>query len=287
MTEIDNPRQNQLLAKLPEGTYTFVSSLLERVELRTGDVLCEQEEALRYVYFPVTGVIAMLYFTEDGASCELALIGNEGMLGISLFMGGVTMPHQAVVVIPGYAYRMRRHRFEQEVNRIGGQRSGALHSILLRYTQALITHITQLAACNRHHSVDQQLCCWLLMILDRGSDSKIAITQQSISTMLGVRREGITQAAGKLQQAGVIRYSRGQISVLKRVDLEAQSCECYQVVKTEFARLLALRPNQSPLLTPAKTPHGHPGELRSLGDKTDQVVRAHPRPAAVSGHISK
>lgn len=250
MNEMDNPKQNQLLAMLPEPNYAYISNLLERVEMCCGDVLCEPGEALRYVFFPVTGMIAKLYFTENGASSELNLIGNEGMLGISLFMGGGSMPYQAVVVIPGYAYRLRRRLFEKEINRIGGQRSGALHGILLHYTQALITHMTQLAACNRHHSIEQQLPRLLLMILDRQSDSEIAITQHSIATLLGVRREGITEAAGKLQQAGVIKYSRGHISVLDRVSLEAQSCECYQIVKTEFARLLAIRPHPSPLSKP-------------------------------------
>ncbi|AMK75753.1 MULTISPECIES: Crp/Fnr family transcriptional regulator [Methylomonas] len=264
MNEMDNPRQNQLLAMLPEPNFVFVANLLERVELVCGDVLSAAEEALRYVYFPVSGVIAKLYFTEDGDSSELALIGNEGMLGISLFMGGITMPHQAVVVMPGYAYRLRRSLFEQEIDRIGGQRSGALHGILLRYTQALITHMTQIAACNRHHSIEQQLCRWLLMILDRRGDNEIAITQQSIATMLGVRREGITEAAGKLQQAGLIRYYRGHISVLERAGLETQSCECYQVIKTECDRLLAIRPHPSPLSKPitAITTYGHAKDIR-------------------------
>lgn len=253
MTEIDNPRQNQLLAGLPKKNYAFVSSLMERVELSSGDILNEPGEALRYAYFPITGIISNLYFTEDGASSELGMIGHEGMLGISLFMGGETMPHQAVVVMPGYAYRLRRHRFEQEVNRIGGQRSGALHFILLCYIQALITYVTQISACNRHHSIDQQLCRWLLQILDRQCDSEISITQQSIATILGVRREGVTEAAGKLQQAGVIRYCRGRISVLDRAGLEAQSCECYQVIKTEFDRLLSIHPMPSPRLKPITT----------------------------------
>jgi CRP-like cAMP-binding protein len=264
MSEMDNPRQNQLLAMLPEANYAYVSSLLERVEMCCGDVLCEPDEALRYVYFPATGVIAKLYFTENGASSELALIGNEGMLGISLFMGGESMPHQAVVVMPGYAYRLRRSLFEEEIERIGGQRSGALHGMLLRYTQALITHMTQIAACNRHHSIEQQFSRWLLMILDRQNGSEIAITQQSIASLLGVRREGITEAAGKLQQAGVIRYCRGHISVLERAGLEAQSCECYQVIKNEFARLRAINANPSPLSRPitAISTYGRAKDLR-------------------------
>ena len=242
MTEIYIPRQNQLLAGLPENNYAFVLHLLELVELSSGDVLNEPGKALRYAYFPITCIISTLYFTEDGASSELAMIGHEGMLGISLFMGGETMPHQTVVVMPGYAFRLRRSQFEEEIKRIGGQRSGAFYGILLRYTQALITHIAQLAVCNRYHSIEQQLCRLLLMIQDRQRDSEIAITQQSIATLLGVRREGVTEAAVKLQKAGVIRYSRGHISVLDRVGLEAQSCECYQVIKTEFARLLAIHP---------------------------------------------
>jgi CRP-like cAMP-binding protein len=249
MTNI-NPKQNQLIAALPANNYEFISRLLERVEVSSGDVLYEPGRALNYVYFPVTCIISKLYFMENGSSSELAMIGNEGMVGISLFMGGETMPHQAVAVMPGYAYRLRRKQFELEIKRIGGQRSGALHSILLRYIQALITHITQLAVCNRHHTIDQQLCRWLLMILDRQNDSEITITQQLISTILGVRREGITEAAGKLQQAGLICYRRGHISVLDRVGLKAQSCECYQVIKTEFDRLLPLGSKLSPTPIP-------------------------------------
>ncbi|MDX8129917.1 Crp/Fnr family transcriptional regulator [Methylomonas sp. BW4-1] len=263
MSELDHPRQNQLLAMLPEPEYARVSSLLERVEMECGDALCEPDESLRYVYFPVTGVIAELYFTENGASRELALIGNEGMLGISLFMGGESIPYQALVVMPGYAYRLRRSLVDEEIGRIGGQHSG-LQGVLLRYTQALLTHMTQIAACKRHHSIEQQFSRWLLMILDRQSGSEIAITQQSIASLLGVRREGITEVAGKLQQAGVIRYCRGQISVLERAGLEAQSCECYPIIKNEFARLLAVSANPSPLSKPitAITTYGHAKDLR-------------------------
>ncbi len=261
---MDDPRQNQLLAMLPEHNFAYISNLLERVELCGGDVLSEPEVALRYVYFPITGVICKLNYTENGAFSELGLIGNEGMLGIGLYMGVETMPHQSVVVIPGYAYRLRRSRFEEEINRIGGLHSGALHGILLRYTQTLMTYMAQIAACSRHHSIEQQLCRWLLMILDRQSASEIAITQQSIATMLGVRREGITEAAGKLQQAGLIRYYRGHISVLERAGLEAQSCECYQVIKTEFDRLLAMRAYPSPFSKPitAITTNGYVKDTR-------------------------
>jgi CRP-like cAMP-binding protein len=246
MTDINNPKQNQLLAALPANNYAFVSSLLERVEVSCGDILYEPGRALSHVYFPATCIISKLYFMENGASSELAMIGNEGIVGISLFMGGETMPHQALVVMPGFAYRLRRKLFEQEIKRIGGERSGALHGVLLRYIQAVITHITQLAVCNRHHAIDQQICRWLLMILDRQNDTEITVTQQSISTFLGVRRKGITEAAGKLQQAGLIRYQRGHISVLDRVGLEAQSCECYQVIKNEFDRLLPIRTKLTP-----------------------------------------
>ncbi|MBD9363695.1 Crp/Fnr family transcriptional regulator [Methylomonas fluvii] len=264
MSEMDQPRQNQLLAMLPPPHYAYVFSLLERVEMSCGDVLCEPDESLRYVYFPVTGVIAELYFTEHGASSELALIGNEGMLGISLFMGGESIPYQALVVTPGYAYRLRKSVFDEEIERMDGQCCGALQGLLLRYTQALLTHMTQTAACNGHHAIEQQFSRWLLMILDRQSGSEIAITQQSIASLLGVRREGITEAAGKLQQAGVIRYCRGQISVLERAGLEAQSCECYQVIKNEFARLLAVSANPSLLSKPitAITTYGHAKDLR-------------------------
>lgn len=261
---MDDPRQNQLLAMLPEHNFAYISNLLERVELCSGDILSEPEAALRYVYFPITGLICKLNYTENGASSELGLIGNEGMLGSALYLGGEIMPHQSVVVIPGYAYRLCRNRFEEEINRIGGQRSGALHGILLRYTQALIMYVVQIAACNRQHSIEQQLCRWLLMVLDRQSVCEIAIAQQSIATMLGVRRESITEAVGKLQQVGLIRYYRGHISVLERAGLEAQSCECYQIIKTEFDRLLAIRANPSPFSKPIPeiNTYGHAKDTR-------------------------
>lgn len=250
MIDINNPKQNRLLAALPATNYEFVSSLLERVEVSSGDVLYEPGRALSHVYFPVTCIISILSLLKNGASCELAMVGNDGMVGVWLLMGVESMPHQAEAVIPGYAYRMQRKQFEEKIKQIGGQHSGALHGVLHCYIQATITQIAQLAVCNRHHEIDQQLCRWLLMILERQHDSEITVTQQSISNILGVRREGVTEAASKLQQEGLIRYKRGHISVLDRAALEANSCECYQVIKTEFDRLLPILSKLPPRPTP-------------------------------------
>jgi CRP-like cAMP-binding protein len=227
------PRQNHLLGALPSGDYERVASHLELIPMGLGDVLYESGFKLQYVYFPTTCIVSLLYVMEDGASAEIAVVGNEGILGISLFMGGNTTPSRAIVQSAGHGYRLRAELLKTEFGRFGP----TMH-LLLRYTQALITQMAQTAVCNRHHSVDQQLCRWLLLSLDRLGSNELSMTQELISNMLGVRREGVTEAAGKLQNAGLIRYGRGRITVLNRPGLEARCCECYQVVKTEFDRLL-------------------------------------------------
>ena len=198
-----------------------------------GDVLYESGARLRHVYFPTTSIVSLLYVMEDGASAEIAVVGNEGILGISLFMGGNTTPSRAIVQSAGHAFRLAANLLKNEF-----ERHGPTMHLLLRYTQALITQMAQTAVCNRHHSVDQQLCRWLLLSLDRLASNELSMTQELIANMLGVRREGVTEAAGNLQDAGLIRYHRGNITVVDRRGLETRSCECYQVVKTEFDRLL-------------------------------------------------
>jgi CRP-like cAMP-binding protein len=228
-----SPHQNHLLGALPPGDYERVAAHLELMPMNLGDVLYESGAELRYVYFPTTCIISLLYVMEDGASAEIAIVGNEGILGISLFMGGNTTPSRAIVQSAGQAYRLKANLLSSEFERYGP----TMH-LLLRYTQALITQMAQTAVCNRHHSVDQQLCRWLLLSLDRLQSNELSMTQELIANMLGVRREGVTEAAGKLQEAGLIRYRRGTITVLDRPGVETRSCECYQVVKTEFDRLL-------------------------------------------------
>jgi len=228
-----NPRQNHLLDALPVADYERLAAHLELIPMRLGDVLYESGDRLRFVYFPTTSIVSLLYVMEDGASAEIAVVGNEGILGISLFMGGETTPSRAVVQSAGHGFRLKAALLKNEFGRFGP----TMH-LLLRYTQALITQMAQTAVCNRHHSVDQQLCRWLLLSLDRLSSNELAMTQELIANMLGVRREGVTEAAGKLQEAGLIQYRRGRITVLDRPGLEARACECYQVVKTEFDRLL-------------------------------------------------
>lgn len=225
--------RNQLLEALPKSDYERLASHLELVPMELGAVLYEPGARMRYVYFPTTSIVSLLYVMEDGASAEIAIVGNEGILGISLFMGGETTPSRAVVQSAGHGFRLKAQMLKDEFSRFGPM----LH-LLLRYTQALITQMSQTAVCNRHHSVDQQLCRWLLLSLDRLASNELAMTQELIANMLGVRREGVTEAAGKLQDAGLIRYRRGRIIVLDRPGLEARSCECYEVVKTEFDRLL-------------------------------------------------
>lgn len=233
MKDINKPMQNHLLAAFEAEENAMISAQLELVEMELGDVLYESGGELRYVYFPTSCIVSLLYVLEDGASAEIAVVGNEGIIGIALFMGGGTMPNRAIVQSAGYAYRLRGGILLEEFNR-----NGVLLHLLLRYTQALITQMAQTAVCNRHHSIDQQLCRWLLLSLDRLSSSELTMTQELIANMLGVRREGVTEAAGKLQNAGLISYHRGHIKVLNRPGLEQRVCECYQVVKTEYDRLL-------------------------------------------------
>jgi len=228
-----NPHQNHLLDALPPAEYARIAHDIELIPLKLGEVLYESGDRLKHVYFPTTSIISMLYVMESGASAEIAVVGNEGILGISLFMGGETTPSRAVVQSAGHAYRLKAGLLKNEFGRFGP----TMH-LLLRYTQALITQMAQTAVCNRHHSVDQQLCRWLLLSLDRLQSNDLSMTQELIANMLGVRREGVTEAAGKLQAAGVIRYTRGRITVLDRPRLEAMSCECYEVVRKEFDRLL-------------------------------------------------
>src|SRR6202048_1682584 len=231
--ERHSPHQNHLLAALPTSDYQRLASPLELVPMKLGEVLYESGVQLRYVYFPTTSILSLLYVMEDGASAEIAIVGNEGILGISLFMGGESTPSRAVVQSAGHAFRLKAALLKNEFGRFGP----TMH-LLLRYTQALITQMAQTAVCNRHHSVDQQLCRWLLLSLDRLASNELTMTQELIANMLGVRREGVTEAARRLQDAGLISYRRGRITVLNRPGLEARSCECYQVVKTEFDRLL-------------------------------------------------
>ena len=227
-------KQNHLLAGLPAADYERLSPHLELVLMPLGEVLYESGGRLQHVYFPTTSIVSLLYVMADGASAEIAVVGNEGVLGISLFMGGETTPSRAVVQSAGYGYRLKSLLLKQEF-----KRAGPMMHLLLRYTQALITQMAQTAVCNRHHSVEQQLCRWLLLSLDRLATLELTMTQELIANMLGVRREGVTEAAGKLRHAGVIRYNRGRITVLDRPRLEQEVCECYSVVKKEFDRLLS------------------------------------------------
>ncbi|MHB9100069.1 MAG: Crp/Fnr family transcriptional regulator [Sulfuricella sp.] len=238
MPDSHAPRQNHLLAALPADEYERLYPHLELVQMPLGDVLYESGGELRYAYFPTTAIVSLLYVMEDGASAEIAGVGNEGIVGVALFMGGGTMPNRAMVQCAGYAYRLKSRLLKDAFNRAGGRRTGVMQNLLLRYTQALITQMSQTAVCNRHHSVEQQLCRWLLSSLDRSPSNELTMTQELIAGSLGVRREGITEAAGKLQNAGFVSYRRGHITVLDRSGLEKRACECYQTVKTEFDRLL-------------------------------------------------
>jgi CRP-like cAMP-binding protein len=222
-----------LLAALPDKDFQRLRPSLEYVPMPLGKVVYESGGHLRYVYFPTTSIVSLLYVMEDGASAEIAVTGNEGLVGISLFMGGESTPSRAVVQSGGEAFRLNAKALKQEFA-IGGE----LQHLSLRFTQALITQMSQTAVCNRHHSVDQQLCRWLLLSLDRMDGYQLIMTQELIANMLGVRREGVTEAAGKLQKDGVIEYSRGHIHVLSRPALEARACECYAVVRKEYRRLL-------------------------------------------------
>jgi CRP-like cAMP-binding protein len=233
---LSGPRANHLLSCLPPSDWLRWEPQLEAVELPLGRVLYEPGVALSHVFFPTTAIVSLLYVMENGASAEIAVVGNEGIVGVSIFMGGETTPSRAVVQSAGQGFRLRSSALKEEF----GRSTAVLH-LLLRYTQALITQMSQTAVCNRHHSLDQQLCRWLLLSLDRLRGSELVMTQELIANMLGVRREGVTEAALKLQRAGLIRYARGHIAVLDRPGLEERSCECYGVVKKEYDRLLPER----------------------------------------------
>jgi CRP-like cAMP-binding protein len=233
MTLGSDPLENQLLAALPEAEWLRWQPRLEPVDMPLGQVLYESGSKMAYVYFPTTAIVSLLYVLEDGASAEIAIVGHEGIVGVSLFMGGESTPSRALVQSAGKGFRLKADLMLQEFNRTGP----ALH-LLLRYTQALITQMAQTAVCNRHHSLDQQLCRWLLLSLDRLHSNELVMTQELIANMLGVRREGVTEAAGHLHRARLIEYSRGHITVLDREGLERRTCECYAVVKKEYDRLL-------------------------------------------------
>ena len=224
---------NKLLAALPPELYGRLQPHLELIPLKLGASVYEAGGKQAYVYFPTDAIVSLLYVMKDGASAEIAVVGNEGLVGVSLFMGGDTTPSRAVVQSAGRAYRLRAKTMKAAF-----EFGGPLQHLLLRYTQALITQMSQTAVCNRHHSIEQQLCRWLLLSADRLPTNVLSMTQELIANMLGVRREGVTESAGKLQEAGLIRYSRGRITILDRPRLETRVCECYQVVKTEYDRLL-------------------------------------------------
>ena len=233
MSKPITPKQNHLLGALPAEVYDRLSPKLELVPLPLGMVLYESGDTMRHVYFPADAIVSLLYVMENGSSAEISVVGNEGIIGVALFMGGESTSSRAIVQSAGFAYRLLGQTFKDECSRHTG-----LLLLMLRYTQALITQMVQTAVCNRHHSIDQQLCRWLLLSLDRLSDNRLSMTQELIANMLGVRREGVTEAAGKLQKLGVIEYSRGRITVLDRPRLESLCCECYAVVKKETDRLL-------------------------------------------------
>ncbi len=229
-----SPNQNHLLAALPTAEFDALSAHLELIAMPLGKMLYEPGGQLQHAYFPTTSIVSLHYVMESGASAETAGVGNEGVVGISLFMGGDTTPSSAVVQTAGQAYRLERRLLKQAFDR-----AGSLQRLLLRYTQALITQMAQTAVCNRHHSLEQQLCRWLLLTLDRLPSNELVMTQELVASMLGVRREGITEAAGNLQRAGFISYRRGHIAVLDRAGLKSRTCECYAVVKNELDRLLS------------------------------------------------
>ncbi len=233
MVTASDATANHLLAALPDEELQRWLPLLERVELPLGLVLYESGRKLSHVYFPSTAIVSLLYVLEDGESAEIAVVGNEGVVGISLFMGGETTPSRGVVQSAGLGYRLSSRKIKEAFNR-----SGAVMHLMLRYTQALITQMAQTAVCNRHHTLDKQLCRWLLLSLDRLRGNELVMTQELIANMLGVRREGVTEAALKLQADGLIHYARGHITVLDRPGLEQRTCECYAVVKNEYDRLL-------------------------------------------------
>ncbi|TQI79121.1 Crp/Fnr family transcriptional regulator [Serratia fonticola] len=238
MTDDPAPDVNGLLAALPPAVWQRLLPLITRVKFSLGKVLYESGDTLTHVYFPGTAIVSLLYVMENGASAEIAVVGHEGLVGVSLFMGGESTPSRAVVQSAGYAFRLPSQALKNEFHR-----GGELQRLFLRYTQALLTQMAQTAVCNRHHSIDQQLCRWLLLSLDRLSGNELIMTQELIANMLGVRRSGVTEAALRLQQAGLIRYARGRITVLDRLGLECRTCECYAVVKKEYDRLLIYPPD--------------------------------------------
>jgi len=245
MTEQHRPQQNHLLAALPAEVQSRLFPDLELIDMAYGTVLYESGDTMRYVYFPVDSIVSLLYVMENGASAEVSVVGNEGFVGLALLMGGDSTPSQAIVQSAGHAYRLAANKFKEEVHR-----HSEMQILLLRYTQALITQMTQTAVCNRHHSVEQQLCRWLLLCLDRVPGDQLFMTQELMSSMLGVRREGITEAAGSLQKKGAIKYARGRITVLDRALLEKLGCECYAVVRKETDRLMPFSTGQVALASP-------------------------------------
>jgi CRP-like cAMP-binding protein len=248
MAEKSHPQQNHILAALPQPARERLFPHLELVRLPLGKALYESGDKLRHIYFPTDSIVSLLYVLKDGGSAEIAVVGNDGAIGVALFMGGETTTNRAIVQSAGGAYQLTGARLKEEF-----ERHGELLHVLLRYTQALLTQMAQTAVCNRHHSIEQQLCRWLLLSLDRLPNNKVTMTQQLIANMLGVRREGVTDAASKLQARGVINYSRGQIDVLDRPLLEELSCECYAVVKQETDRLLPLHPRRGLVVGTAET----------------------------------
>ena len=241
MSGMQDPNQNHLLAALLDAEFDRLAPHLELIPMRLGDVLYESGGKLSHVYFPTSSIVSLHYLLENGGSSEIAGVGNEGVLGVSLFMGGESTPSRAVVQAGGHGYRLRADVLMDEFNR-----AGPVMRLLLRYTQALLTQMSQTAVCNRHHTVEQQLCRWLLLTLDRLPSNELTMTQELIANMLGVRREGVTEAAGRLQSYGFISYRRGHITVTDRAGLENDVCECYHVVKKEFARLLSDVRNRQP-----------------------------------------
>jgi CRP-like cAMP-binding protein len=245
MDEQHKPQQNHLLAALPADVQSRLFGSLELIEMPYGKVLYESGDTMRYVYFPINSIVSLLYVMENGASAEVSVVGNEGFVGMALLMGGDSTPSQAIVQSAGHAYRLSASVFKKEFHR-----HTEMQVLLLRYMQALITQMTQTAVCNRHHSVEQQLCRWLLLCLDRVPGAQLYMTQELMSNMLGVRREGITEAAGNLQRKGAIEIARGRITVLDRRVIEKLSCECYAVVRKETDRLMPFATGQVALASP-------------------------------------
>jgi CRP-like cAMP-binding protein len=272
MPAVNSPSQNRLLSSLPAADLQRLLQDLELVEMQLGDVLYESGGKMQYVFFPTTSIVSLFYVLEDGASTEIAAVGNEGILGISTFMGGDTTPSRAVVQSAGFGYRLKVQSLKREFERVG-----PLFRLLLRYTQALMTQMTQMAVCNRHHSLEQQLCRRLLFSLDRSPTDSLVMTQELIANMLGVRREGVTAAAGNLQRAGLIRYSRGRIDILDRDGLEEAVCECYAVVRLEFNRLLSDSCQSDPFHA-LREPE-HEAEFDDIGSYVGQINSERNKPS--------